>query len=149
MTPDYSDEYLIFVISSELFGIKLSEVMGVVQYQKCTGFPLLKENFIGFVKIDGTPVPLIDLITATIGGQYQPVLDDYIITVKFRCKLVGLLVNDVKRIIKIDRVHGNTIDESQPIISWQEKDLPLITVEQLVGGNIACELRNVRKVKTL
>jgi len=140
LDSDYPYEYLVFAVSSELYGINLTEVMGVDRYRGCTRFPLLEEKFIGFAKINGKPVPLLNLADSESRKRHrQPVMEEYIITVKFQGELVGLLVNNVKKVIKVNGTKDAVDKKHQHKFSWQGKDISLVNTDELVDKKVICE----------
>jgi len=94
-------EYLIFTVDSIEFGIDISLVQEIIEYQEASSIPNMLDFCSGIINIRGTIVPVIDMRRKL--GFEPRVYDDRacIIVIKLQSELVGMIVDGVQDVARI------------------------------------------------
>ncbi|MCK5140041.1 MAG: purine-binding chemotaxis protein CheW, partial [Thermodesulfovibrionia bacterium] len=96
-------KFVIFTVAHKEFGIPLERIVEIVKSQKITNLPKLPSFISGVINLRGAVIPLIDL-RKRLG--VEPVsLKERVIILKMHEEKIGLLVDDVKEIMDIEKEH--------------------------------------------
>lgn len=96
-------KFVIFAIAHEEFGIALERTVEIAKPQKITPLPEAPSFISGVMNLKGVVIPLMDL-RKRLGVEPSP-LKERIIIIKMRGEKIGLLVDDVKEIMEIEKEH--------------------------------------------
>lgn len=97
-----SNKYLLFNLGNEIFGLKISSIIQIVEMQKITEVPDMPDYIRGVINQRGKVIPLMDLRVRF--GMDERAYDDRncIIIVSVHDTFVGLVVDTVAEVHDID-----------------------------------------------
>jgi purine-binding chemotaxis protein CheW len=94
------NKYVLFAIGAEEFGIEIGKIVEIVRAQTPTPLPDVPPYIEGVINLRGTVIPLIDL-RKRMGVEAHPE-KERIIIIKVHGEKIGILVDEVKEIVRID-----------------------------------------------
>lgn len=119
---------LSFYINSSWFGIAFDSIQEVVDYYPVSEYPFDVEGHFGIINLRGNIVPIID--------PFQQNLEDldlssskYVILQTSNGNMVGIIVNNVKKIEIQKELTNNLIDEK--VVAYNHRTLRLINCKCL------------------
>jgi len=95
------DQYLIFSVGSELYGIEIKSVTEIIGIQNITRVPELPDYIKGIVNLRGRIIPVMDV---RLRFKKEPLAYNdrtCVIVVDFRNLSVGLIVDSVSEVLSI------------------------------------------------
>ena len=98
------ENFMIFTIESQLYGINLKYIREIVTYTHFTKMPDSKQWVVGLIETRGYPMPIIDL-RIRLKTQMSPTYNDKTVIVATKLeggKLLGLVVDTVEDIQSFD-----------------------------------------------
>ncbi len=101
-------QFLSFNVSGEVFGIELIHVHEILRPIYITRIPNVEENILGVVNLRGEIIPIVDLKKKFDQGYIEINKATRIVVLEMNSKKFGLIVEEVKHVIKIMK---NTISE--------------------------------------
>jgi len=103
-------QFLSFNVSSELFGIDLVHVHEILRPAFITRIPNVDDNILGVVNLRGEIIPIVDLKKKFDQGFTELTKTTRIIVLEYNSKKFGLIVEEVKQVIKILKVSVSSIN---------------------------------------
>lgn len=94
-------QFLAFSVSGELFGIELIHVDEILRPVYITRIPNVEEFILGMINLRGEIIPIIDLKKKFDQGYTEIALNNRIVVLEYNSKRFGLLVEEVRQVIKI------------------------------------------------
>ncbi|MDX1960342.1 MAG: chemotaxis protein CheW [Leptospiraceae bacterium] len=94
-------QFLSFNVSNELFGIDLIHVHEILRPAFITRIPNVEENILGVINLRGEIIPIVDLKKKFDQGYTEITKTTRIIVLEYNSKKFGLIVEEVKQVIKI------------------------------------------------
>ncbi len=94
-------QFLAFSVSGELFGIELIHVHEILRPVYITRIPNVEEFILGMINLRGEIIPIIDLKKKFDQGFTEIATNNRIVVLEFNTKRFGLLVEEVRQVIKI------------------------------------------------
>jgi purine-binding chemotaxis protein CheW len=91
------------MIAGEEFGIPIDKVMQIIMPQKITPLPKVPSFINGVINLRGLVIPLMDL-RKRLGVEFSS-LKEKILIIKINGEKMGLLVDDVREIVNIEKEH--------------------------------------------
>lgn len=130
------EQYLIFTLGGEFFGMKLRYVKRVIPFEGACDVPLSRENFDGLVRFEGKAIPLYNLLKA-MGVEGSVASGENLVAVeRIKGEDIGLLIEGVK---KVARLEPDVIEESEDgmagvkkTANWDGKEVRLLDAEELI-----------------
>lgn len=101
-------QFLSFHVSGETFGIDLLKVHEILRLVFVTRVPNVDESIIGVINLRGEIIPVVDLKKKFDQGFTDITPNSRFIVTEIGIKRIGILVEEVKHVIKIK---NNTISE--------------------------------------
>lgn len=98
-------QYLTFVVGKELFGLGISAVKEIIEYQTLTSVPMMPPAVRGVINLRGTVVPVMDLSVrfgmAASAVQKRTCIVILELELEGEQQAVGVLVDAVSQVIEI------------------------------------------------
>ncbi|MCB1191622.1 MAG: purine-binding chemotaxis protein CheW [Leptospiraceae bacterium] len=94
-------QFLAFSVSGELFGIELIHVHEILRPVYITRIPNVEEFILGMINLRGEIIPIIDLKKKFDQGFTEIATNNRIVVLEYNTKRFGLLVEEVRQVIKI------------------------------------------------
>jgi purine-binding chemotaxis protein CheW len=117
-----SEQYLIFKIGDGDYGLDLIKAREIIKPPKITTVPNSKEYVMGVINLRGQIIPVIDLMKI-LGLEKELVMDNKddkrIIVVNLGQTLVGLFVNKVTEVVRIDQEKIERVAETKRSINQE------------------------------
>lgn len=101
-------QYVAFQIGKETYGVDIQQSRGIIKEFSITNVPNTEKYVMGVINLRGQIVPVIDLHERFQFKEPPPEKDRRIITVEVRNSLIGLLVDKVNEVMRVD------LDEVEP-----------------------------------
>ena len=97
-----SQQYLTFLLDGEMYAIGILNIKEIIEYGNLTMVPMMPAFIRGVINLRGSVVPVIDL-RVRFGG-YAPPPDrlTVIVVVALGSRYVGLVADDVSRVLSIE-----------------------------------------------
>ncbi|MCB1158823.1 MAG: purine-binding chemotaxis protein CheW [Leptospiraceae bacterium] len=105
-------QFLSFTVSNELFGIELTYVHEILRPVFITRIPNVENFIMGVINLRGEIIPILDLKKKFDQGFTEIDNNSRIVVLEFNGKRFGLLVEDVKQVIKIIKATISSINDS-------------------------------------
>lgn len=106
------EQFLTFSIEGELFGIRLLLVHEILKPVFITRLPNVESYILGVTNLRGEIIPIIDLRKRFSGNNTELALQSRIIVVMLKEKRCGILVDEVKQVVKVNRFQiSDAIDD--------------------------------------
>ena len=96
-------QFLSFAVSNEIFGIDLIHVHEILRPVFITRIPNVEEYVLGVTNLRGEIIPIVDLKKKFDQGFTEITKISRIIVLEFNSKRFGLVVEEVKQVIKIKK----------------------------------------------
>lgn len=96
-------QFLSFAVSNEIFGIDLIHVHEILRPVFITRIPNVEEYVLGVTNLRGEIIPIVDLKKKFDQGFTEVTKISRIIVLEFNSKRFGLVVEEVKQVIKIKK----------------------------------------------
>jgi len=103
-------QFLSFTVSNELFGIDLTHVHEILRPAFITRIPNVEEFVLGVINLRGEIIPIVDLKKKFEQGFTDITKISRIIVLEFNSKRFGLIVEEVKQVIKIQKSSISSIN---------------------------------------
>ncbi len=114
------EQFVVFNVGQEEFGVGIKQTREIINVSELTSIPNAPDFVRGVINLRGEIVPVVDLITRlSLSNSSYEMEEDKIIIVEFDESLIGMLVNDVKEII---RLNVDDINEAPKITRGINKD---------------------------
>ncbi|MBP9885563.1 MAG: purine-binding chemotaxis protein CheW [Leptospiraceae bacterium] len=94
-------QFLSFSVSNEVFGIELVHVHEILRPVFITRIPNVEEYILGVVNLRGEIIPIVDLKKKFDQGFIEINKNTRIVVLEHNSKRFGLVVEEVKQVIKI------------------------------------------------
>ncbi|MBK8399400.1 MAG: purine-binding chemotaxis protein CheW [Leptospiraceae bacterium] len=94
-------QFLSFSVSNEIFGIELVHVHEILRPVFITRIPNVEEYILGVVNLRGEIIPIVDLKKKFEQGFVDINKNTRIVVLEHNSKRFGLVVEEVKQVIKI------------------------------------------------
>lgn len=94
-------QFLSFSVSNEVFGIELVHVHEILRPVFITRIPNVEEYILGVVNLRGEIIPIVDLKKKFDQGFVEINKNTRIVVLEHNSKRFGLVVEEVKQVIKI------------------------------------------------
>ena len=94
-------QFLSFSVSNELFGIELTHVHEILRPVFITRIPNVEEYILGVINLRGEIIPILDLKKKFEQGFTEISHNTRIVVLEQNTKRFGLLVEEVKQVIKM------------------------------------------------
>lgn len=94
-------QFLSFSVSGELFGIELIHVHEILRPVFITRIPNVEESILGVINLRGEIIPILDLKKKFDQGYTELTPKTRIVVLEYNSKRFGLLVEEVRQVIKI------------------------------------------------
>ncbi len=106
------EQFLTFSIDGEMFGIRLLLVHEILKPVFITRLPNVEEYILGVINLRGEIIPIIDLKKRFSGSSTDLSPPSRIIVVMLKEKRCGILVDEVKQVVKVNRFQiSDAIDD--------------------------------------
>ncbi|MBE7410619.1 MAG: chemotaxis protein CheW [Leptospiraceae bacterium] len=105
-------QFLSFLISNEVFGVDLLRVHEILRLVYVTRIPNVDESIIGVVNLRGEIIPVVDLKKKFEQGFTSITPTARFIVTEIGTKRVGILVEEVRQVIKIRKDSISEITDS-------------------------------------
>jgi purine-binding chemotaxis protein CheW len=103
-------QFLSFTVSNELFGIDLIHVHEILRPAFITRIPNVEIFVLGVINLRGEIIPIIDLKKKFEQGFTDITKMSRIIVLEYNTKRFGLVVEEVKQVIKIQKSSISSIN---------------------------------------
>lgn len=103
-------QFLSFSVSNELFGIDLVHVHEILRPAFITRIPNVEEFVLGVINLRGEIIPIIDLKKKFEQGFTDITKISRIIVLEYNSKRFGLIVEEVRHVIKIQKTYISSIN---------------------------------------
>ncbi|MGM0588723.1 MAG: chemotaxis protein CheW [Bacteroidota bacterium] len=105
-TDQISDQFVLFRMEEELFGVDVFTVMEVIQHQRFTKIPDMPDYVLGAINLRGNVVPVIDLKNKMGLGTSQVTKNTRILIMNYEHEdfegLIGVMADEVSEVLRID-----------------------------------------------
>jgi purine-binding chemotaxis protein CheW len=98
-----NNKFIVFSIAGKEFGIPIDRIVEIVKKQKITPLPKVPQFISGVINLRGAIIPLMDL-RKRLGVEPSSV-KERILIIKMHGEKIGLLVDDVREIARIENEH--------------------------------------------
>ena len=105
-------QYVGFQIGKEEYGINIQKTRGIIKEFSITNVPNTEKFIMGVINLRGQIVPVVNLHERFNFKSSSTNENNRIITVEIRNALIGLLVDKVNEVIRIDQ---NTIEPAPEV----------------------------------
>lgn len=103
-------QFLSFSVSNELFGIDLVNVHEILRPAFITRIPNVEEFVLGVINLRGEIIPIVDLKKKFDQGFTEITKISRIIVLEYNTKRFGLIVEEVRHVIKIQKTYISSIN---------------------------------------
>lgn len=104
-------QFLSFSVSNELFGIELTHVHEILRPVFITRIPNVEEFILGVINLRGEIIPILDL-KKKFDQEFTPISHDTrIVVLEYESKRFGMLVEEVRQVIKIIKSSISAIND--------------------------------------
>ena len=103
-------QFLSFSVSNELFGIDLVHVHEILRPAFITRIPNVEEFVLGVINLRGEIIPIVDLKKKFDQGFTEITKISRIIVLEYNTKRFGLIVEEVRHVIKIQKTYISSIN---------------------------------------
>jgi purine-binding chemotaxis protein CheW len=103
VNPDESELHVVFKVNGAEYALPAATVVQMESFDGATAVPGAEPYLIGVVQIRGRVVPVVDLRVRFGGGATAPVLDNRIVVGQHGERIVGLLVDSAREVVRIKR----------------------------------------------
>ncbi|MDF3822049.1 chemotaxis protein CheW [Leptospira sp. 96542] len=97
------EQFLTFAIDKEFFGIRLLLVHEILKPVLITRIPNVENYILGVINLRGEIIPIVDLKKRFHGEDSDLMPISRIIVVMIEEKRIGILVDEVKQVVKIQK----------------------------------------------
>ncbi|MEM7183771.1 MAG: chemotaxis protein CheW, partial [Spirochaetota bacterium] len=111
-------QFLSFSVSNELFGIELIHVHEILRPVFITRIPNVEEFILGVINLRGEIIPILDLKKRFEQDFTELGHDTRIVVLEYNSKRFGLLVEEVKQVIKIVKNSISAINDAATSASF-------------------------------
>lgn len=101
-TKSAQGQFVAFQIGKEKYGVNIQQTRGIIKEFSITNVPNTEAFIMGVINLRGQIVPVVDLHDRFQFKEPPPEKDRRIITVKVRESLIGLLVDRVNEVVRIN-----------------------------------------------
>ena len=131
-----SEQFIVFKLSGEEFGVSISKVQEIVNVQAVTPIPHSEFFIKGIINLRGVIVPIVDL-GKKFGRSREAVPDgeaanEKIIILALAAQKIGVLVDDVSEILTVDE----SALEKPPILIARQLNTAFIGQVAKVGERL-------------
>ncbi|HTN44020.1 MAG TPA: chemotaxis protein CheW [Nitrospiria bacterium] len=102
-----------FQIDDREYAVDISKIIEIIYYRPATPLPQTPGFIEGVVDLRGTVIPVLDLKKRLRLPSKDTVRRNHILIVRFKNKMIGIVVDEVKQVVKIDE---RQIQSSQNIM---------------------------------
>lgn len=99
-----SEQYVTFGIGNEIYGISIEIVVEIIKMTQITKLPRTPEFVEGIINLRGRIIPVIDIKKQFCLGKNQLRDENRIIVVDIKNETVGLIVEEVHEVLRLDEV---------------------------------------------
>jgi purine-binding chemotaxis protein CheW len=94
-------EYLCFRVSDEIYGINIMDIKEIIKQREVTEVPRAQLFVLGVLSLRGTIIPIIDMRIRLGLAREKPIGKERVIVIKYNNSFIGLLVDEVIKVVKI------------------------------------------------
>ncbi len=111
------NQYIMFTVGDQEFGVDIMQTREIINMTELTDMPNSPDFIKGVVNLRGEIVPIVDLQKKLmVNGKYQEEQEGRIIVVSIDDNLVGMQVNQVEGIIRLNEAEiGDAPDITQGV----------------------------------
>ena len=91
-----------FQIDDREYAVDISKIIEIIYYKPATPLPQSPEFIEGVVDLRGTVIPVLDLKQRLRLPSKDTGRRNHILIVRFKNKMIGIVVDEVKQVVKID-----------------------------------------------
>ena len=100
---DTLDLYVVFTANGSEYALPADTVLQMESFEGATPVPLVPAFVVGVVQIRGRVLPVVDLRVRFGGAPGERVLDNRVVVGQLGERVVGLLVDSAREVVKIAR----------------------------------------------
>ena len=100
---DTLDLYVVFTANGSEYALPADTVLQMESFEGATPVPLVPSFVVGVVQIRGRVLPVVDLRVRFGGAPGERVLDNRVVVGQLGERVVGLLVDSAREVVKIAR----------------------------------------------
>jgi len=91
-----------FLVDDREYAVDISRIIEIIYYKPATPLPESPEFIEGVVDLRGTVIPVLDLKKRLHLPSKNTALPNHILIVRFKDKMIGIVVDEVKQVVQID-----------------------------------------------
>ncbi|MBZ4654684.1 MAG: purine-binding chemotaxis protein CheW [Peptococcaceae bacterium] len=95
------EQYVIFRLNAELYGINILSVQEIIRPPKMTTLPNTPPHILGVINLRGSIIPIVDLKVRFNLQDSQNNEDQRIIVLRIDDKLMGIQVDEVQEVLRL------------------------------------------------
>lgn len=140
-------QYVVFKLGGEVFGLKINKVKEIVVYQETTHVPGLNSQIEGIINLRGNVIPIFNLSEKLGFPEPERNRHTRIVVIESHDNIVGLVVDGVSEVLMIQ---GKLIEKPSSIITAgidtdyitgiakiEEKLVILLDMEKIITPRVA------------
>ncbi|MBI3994652.1 MAG: purine-binding chemotaxis protein CheW [Nitrospirae bacterium] len=91
-----------FSVDDKQYAVDISKIVEIIYYRPAASLPQSPEFIEGVVDLRGTVIPVLDLKKRLRLSSKSAGLPNHILIVRFKDKMVGIIVDEVKQVFHIE-----------------------------------------------
>lgn len=141
-TDAATSQIVSFRLANEEYGVEIMHVQEIILIGHSTVMPKVPDYVRGLINLRGHVIPIIDLRVRFNLEATEPTEHSRIIVVNLESKTIGIVVDEVNEVLRIDAkqlttaptgVTGAKSEYIKGLINFQDKLLILLDIEQIVA----------------
>ncbi len=121
LTKTISEQYVVFSLEEEKYGLDISVVKEIVRWNKITKLPQMDEELCGVIKLREQVIPVISLRKSFGLPELEDHQDAKIMILEVQDKVVGVIVDNVEEVVSVPdsaiQTSPGTVTHNNEIIS--------------------------------
>jgi len=141
-----------FRVDDKDYAVEISKIIEIIYYKTATALPQSPEFIEGVVDLRGTVIPVVDLkkrlrLTSKTGGS-----PNHILIVRFGDKMVGIVVDEVKEVLRIDEgqiqspqtyIKGGGSKHLRGVCKVNDQLIFILSLDTLLSEDEQAQLREI------
>ena len=141
-----------FQVDDKTYAVEISKIVEIIYYRGAMSLPQSPEFIEGVVDLRGTVIPVLDLkkrlrLSSKITGS-----PNHILVVRFGDKMVGIVVDEVKEVIRIEEaqiqspqtfIKAGSSKHLLGVCKVHEQLIFILSMDTLLSDNEQAQLREI------
>ena len=141
-----------FLVDDREYAVDISRIIEIIYYKPATPLPESPEFVEGVVDLRGTVIPVVDLKKRLRLPSKSTARPNHILIIRFRDKMIGIVVDEVKQVIQIDEgqiqssqnfLEGTSSKYLQGVYKLNDRLIFLLSLDTLLTENEQAQLKAI------